>query len=138
MRRQTKRALYESIMRDVARVVKRRLNEDFKKTRNPNTLDNLTEFLKGNRGIAETFIYDASDYVDCAVRRGELEDIEDDELYDFFWDVVAEADKTDEMIYNMVNLLRELNVQWGPRRDSFGFLAELMAQYYISEYKTEF
>ena len=48
-------------MRNVARVVKRRLNEDFKKTRNPNTLDNLTEFLKGNRGIVETFIYDASD-----------------------------------------------------------------------------
>ena len=107
------------------------LNETY----NPDILDNLTEYLNGNREIAEIFINQASGYVDNAVENGDLQDIEDDELYDFFWDIVADADKKDDAIYNLVDMLKSLNKQWGQRRDSYGFLAELMEEYYNSEYK---
>lgn len=114
------------------------LNESLKKlTRNPNTLENITEFLDGNRGLAEMFIEQASSYVDEAVKNGELQAYEEDEIYDFFWDVVAEADSTDDVIYNMVDILRDINRQWGQRRNSYGFLAELMEVYHNSEYLNE-
>jgi hypothetical protein len=123
--------LYESIIKDVSKIVKKHLNETY----NPDTLDILTEYLNGNRKIAEIFINQASGYVDNAVENGDLQDIEDDELYDFFWDIVAEADKEDDAIYNLVDMLKSLNKQWGQRKDSYGFLAELMEEYFISEYK---
>ena len=114
------------------------VNESLKKiTRNPNTLDNITEFLDGNRGLAEMFIEQASSYVDEAVKNGELQAYEEDEVYDYFWDVVAEADNTDDVIHNLVDILRDINNQWGQRRNSYGFLAELMEVYYNSEYLNE-
>ena len=122
--------LYESIMKDVSKIIKKHLNETF----NPDTLDNLTEYLNGNREVTEIFINQASSYVDNAVENGDLQDIEDDELYDFFWNIVAEADKEDDAIYNLVDMLKSLNKQWGQRKDSYGFLAELMEEYFISEY----
>jgi polyhydroxyalkanoate synthesis regulator phasin len=101
---------------------------------NSNTLKNITEILNGNRGIAEMFVEQASSYIDEAVKSGELQDYEENEVYDFFWDVIADADKKDDTIYNLVNILKDINRQWGRRSDSYGFLAELMEEYYKSEY----
>lgn len=101
---------------------------------NSNTLENIIENLNGNRGLAEMFIEQASSYVDEAVKSGELQDYKEDEVYDFFWDVVADADKKDDTIYNLVDILKDINRQWGRRSDSYGFLAELFEEYYKSEY----
>jgi polyhydroxyalkanoate synthesis regulator phasin len=125
------RIVEESVEESVNNILNESLN---KRTRNPNTLKNITEYLNGNRGLAEMFIEQASSYVDEAVKNGELQDYDADEVYDFFWDVVAEADRNDDVIYNMVDILKDINRQWGQRRDSYGFLAELMEEYYKSEY----
>lgn len=106
-----------------------------KQTNNPNTLTNLTKLLNGNRGIAERFLNSVSDYVDTAVENGALEDIDDDELEDFFWDVVADEYKESDEIYDLVTALGALNHQYSNRiSDSYGYLARLMVEYYRSEY----
>lgn len=128
---------------DLHKIVKESVNEILneslsKKTRNPNTLENITEYLNGNRGLAEMFMVEASSYVDDAVKNGELQDYEEDEIGDFFWDVVAKADKKDDGIYNLVDILKAINRQGTRRRsDSYGLLAELMEEYYRSEYLNE-
>jgi len=108
-----------------------------KQTRNPNTLTNLTKMLNGNRGIAERFLNNISYYVDEEVENGELEDINDDEeLKAFFEDVVAEGYKRDDEIRDLVTALGALNHQYTNRvSDSYGYLAELMREYYRSEYE---
>ena len=127
----TKSQLRKTITESIRKVLKENLA---KETQNPNTLENLTNYLNGNRGIAEMFINQASGYVDDAVRNGDLQDYGEDETYDFFWDVVAESDREDDAIHSLVDILRELNGKWGQRRDSYGFLAELMDEYYKNEY----
>ena len=127
----TESQLRKTITESIRKVLKENLA---KETQNPNTLENLTNYLNGNRGIAEMFINQASGYVDDAVRNGDLQDYGEDETYDFFWDVVAESDREDDAIHSLVDILRELNGQWGQRRDSYGFLAELMDEYYKNEY----
>jgi polyhydroxyalkanoate synthesis regulator phasin len=121
----------ESVEESLNNILNESLN---KRTRNPNTLKNITEYLNGNRGLAEMFIEQASSYIDEAVKSGELQNYEENEVYDFFWDVIADADKKDDTIYNLVNILKDINRQWGRRSDSYGFLAELMEEYYKSEY----
>ena len=104
--------------------------------RNPNTLTNLTKMLNGNRGIAERFLNNISYYVDEEVENGELEDINDEEeLKSFFEDVVADGYKRDDEIRDLVTALGALNHQYSKRAsDSYGYLAELMTEYYRSEY----
>ena len=102
--------------------------------RNGNTIEKLTAYLNGNRGIAETFINQASGYVDNAVADGDLDDYGVYELYDYFWNIVYDADKEDDAIYNLVDVLKALHNQWGQRSDTYGFLADLMVTYYEYEY----
>ena len=108
-----------------------------RQTRNPNTLTNLTKMLNGNRGIAERFLNNISYYVDEEVENGELEDINDEEeLKSFFEDVVADGYKRDDEIRDLVTALGALNHQYSKRvSDSYGYLAELMTEYYRSEYE---
>lgn len=49
MRKQNKRALYESIIRDVAKVVKRRLNEGLYDFDSTSSYDDVDEILYGNK-----------------------------------------------------------------------------------------
>ena len=90
-------------------------------------LEKLTEFLHGNRAIAELFVNNVAHYVDDAIQSGELQQ---EEIYDFFWDIVAENDTKDDSVHQLVDILKAMNGQHGQRRDSYGFLAELMEEYY--------
>ena len=101
---------------------------------NPKTMENLIAFLHGNKGIAEMFIDNVSHYVDDVAQSG---GIYEGDVYDIFWDIVCENDKEDDMIYNLVDILKSLNGQHGQRRDSYGLLAELMEEYYYTEYNKE-